>query len=154
VGCGYGAMGIIFGKSHPNCQVTMIDNDRVALKLAKENVVLNEVNNLKIYKIDITRQTLNRKFDLAISNPPWTKNHSVIPKLITFAFDHLNPGGKLYLVINQAFKTEVVLKEIFQNSEVVFSDGPYKVLRSIKGLSRQEDPSPVQEEQKNPARRN
>lgn len=132
LGCGYGAIGIIYANLHPESYVTLIDNDPSAIELAKENAKSNNVTNVKILKADVTYSTLPQEFDLVLSNPPWTKNRSVVPALINFAYQHLKDGGKFCLVINQSFRTEDLLLGTFGNEKQVASRPPYKILQAIK----------------------
>jgi 16S rRNA (guanine1207-N2)-methyltransferase len=132
IGGGYGAMGIILAKYFPDANVLMVDNNPAAVKLAKENAAVNLTANAKTEILDVTRQTIGQRFDLAVTNPPWTKNKSVIPGLVRFAFDHLLLGGKFYLVINQTFKTEDIVDSIFGNVELVATREPYKIIRATK----------------------
>lgn len=121
IGCGWGAMGIILAKLYPQAQVTLLDNDPLAIELTKTNIALNQIANAKTFKADVTRQTLSAQFDLVIANPPWNRKHSVMPKLISFALNHLEPSGKFYMVVNQTFKIDPVMKEVANQS-------PYKIL--------------------------
>ncbi|MBI4099839.1 class I SAM-dependent methyltransferase [Candidatus Microgenomates bacterium] len=132
LGCGYGAMGIIYAKLHPERFVTLLDNNLRAFELTKKNVLLNEVRNVKPFKADVTYSTLPWEFDLIFSNPPWAKSKSVLPKLFQFANNHLAVGGRFYVVVNKTFPTEDALREIFGKVVVVVEQSPYKVLQSIR----------------------
>lgn len=132
LGCGYGAMGIIYAHFNPESFVTLLDNDPRALELTKKNGPLNGVKNIKPFKADVTYATLPWQFDLILSNPPWAQNRSVIPKLLEFAYNHLVPGGKFAVVINRTFQLEKPLQKIFGNVTTLLDRPPYKVLQSVK----------------------
>jgi 16S rRNA (guanine1207-N2)-methyltransferase len=135
IGCGWGGMGIILAKIYPTAQVLLLDNDPVAFAITKENILLNKISNAKAFKGDIRRSIVNRTFDLAVTNPPWDKNNSVIPTLIKFAFYNLCLSGQFYMVINQTFKAEERITKYFQNCKVVASNPPYKILLATKNSS-------------------
>jgi len=128
LGCGYGAMGIIYAKLRPESFVTLLDNDPRALELARENSILNQIKNVRIFKANITYATLPWKFDLILSNPPWSKSKSVIPKLLEFTHEHLAVGGKLYLVVNKTFRLDPSMEKIFGKVTTVSDCTPYKAL--------------------------
>lgn len=132
LGCGYGVIGIIFAKFHPESFVTLLDNDPMVLALARENAASNAVTNVRLFKADVTFQTVPQIFDLILCNPPWTKNRSVIPKLVKFAFDHLSDNGKFCLVINKTFRTEDFLAGTFGNFEIIADRPPYKILQATR----------------------
>lgn len=134
IGCGYGAIGIVLARFFPEAKILMIDNNPEATSMANENIEVNQVKNARVLDIDVTSRTINQTFDIIVTNPPWTKNKSVIPQLVKFAFDHLKVGGKFYLVINKTFRTEDVMLGIFDNVLTVATKEPYKVLRSTKAL--------------------
>lgn len=132
LGCGWGIMGIILAKLFPKTDVLLLDNDPLAILFAKENVVLNKVLNTHVFKADVIRTNPEKQFDLVVTNPPWAKSISVIPALINFAYQHLKIGGQFYMVINESFKTDVVIKTIFGNVSMPSSRSPYKILWSTK----------------------
>ena len=101
-----------------------------------ENSKLNHVN-LQIFKLNILdiNQSLNEKFDIIVSNPPYVteKEKSLMhpnvlnyePQLalfvsdenplifyrsiINFSLKHLNPGGKIYFEINENYGKEMAM---------------------------------------------
>ena len=133
LGCGWGAVGIILAKLHPDKFFYLVDNDPLAIEIAKKNIVLNGIKNAKVFKADVTYSTLPFKVDVVVSNPPWDKNQSVIPALVKFSYDHLNPPGDLFVVINQSFRTEDQMEKIFGQVEKIAETLPYKILHSCKG---------------------
>ena len=132
LGCGWGAMGIILAKLFPKINVMLLDNDPLAILFAKENIALNKIANVQVFKADVIRTNPDKKFDFIITNPPWAKSTSVIPALINFAHQHLKTGGKFYMVINETFKTDGVVKNIFGNVSMPSFRSPYKILLATK----------------------
>lgn len=132
IGCGYGAIGIILARMHPDKFVFLVDNDPAAIETTKKNLELNGIKNAKVFKADVTYSTLPQKFDVALSNPPWSKNISVNPALVKFAFDNLNPGGIFAVVINKSFRLQDEMEKVFGNVEIAFEESLYKILLSRK----------------------
>ena len=69
IGTGSGAIAISLKKAFPNSEVTAIDISEEALKVAKENAKLNNVE-INFIKSDIL-SNVKGKFDVVISNPPY-----------------------------------------------------------------------------------
>ncbi len=132
LGCGYGALGIIYAKTHPDSEVMLVDVDPIAIELAKKNIELNGIKNARAFKADVKYATMQQTFDLVLANPPWTKNKSVTPQLIKFAHQQLNLNGKLWVVINHSFRTEDLMMGMIGNVENIATLPPYKILQSIK----------------------
>ncbi len=132
IGCGYGAIGIILAKLHPDKFVFLIDNDPIAFATAKKNVELNGLKNAKIFKSDVTYSTLPQKFDVALSNPPWSKNVSVNPALVKFAFENLNTNGIFASVINKSFCLQDEMEKVFGNVKMLCEESLFKILLSKK----------------------
>lgn len=127
-GCGWGAIGIIVAKTHPDLQVVMVDNDPLALKISKNNLALNQVNNVRL--LPSHALSFSPQFSLILTNPPWHKNKSVIPQMIEQAYSLLEPGGQLYIIISRQYKTEELLKRRFANAKIIATSTSYKVLVS------------------------
>ena len=97
LGCGYGPVGVVMSKIHPDSEVVMSDvNDR-ALSLSRRNLKLNgckaEVISSNLY------EKLSGKFDVILSNPPQHAGKKVCFEIIIRAPDYLNTGGNLQLVV-------------------------------------------------------
>jgi len=74
IGTGCGNIAISLAKNLPNSHLTAIDISEDAIKVAKENSDLNNINGQIIFqKIDfLNEESLNESsFDLIISNPPY-----------------------------------------------------------------------------------
>lgn len=139
IGCGWGGMGIVLAKMHPNKFVFLVDNDPTAIEISKQNIMSNNISNAKVFKADVTYSTLPQKFDIALANPPWTKNVSVNPALVKFAYDNLNPNGIFAVVINKTFRMQDEMEKIFGNVDVISEHSSYKILRSIKSKRQRND---------------
>jgi len=136
LGCGYGIVGIALKKLNPKLDVTMSDiNDR-AVKVAKQNCDENDTECLVI-KSDIfsNSQLLDKKFDIVLTNPPFSAGKKTCIGFIEQSLDHLNFGGSLQLVAphNKGGESlKKVMKEKFGNVEELCKKRGYRVYYSVK----------------------
>src|SRR5699024_6137921 len=98
LGCGYGVVGILAAKFVEPENVVMVDIDHRALELTKENILINEVQGIHVYKSDGFKDFEETNFDLILSNPPYHVDFSVPKHFIEKGFNRLKIGGKMYLV--------------------------------------------------------
>ncbi|GBD91912.1 release factor glutamine methyltransferase [bacterium BMS3Abin04] len=159
IGTGSGNISIALAKNIPGARVTSIDISDEALDIAKENAMNNEVSDsIEFYKLDILNgsiNSLNHKFDLIVSNPPYVNKtdykdlESEIsefePDIAVTDFDDglkfykrigqvskdlLNKNGKLFVEIAQGQADEVT--EIFTINNFV----DIKVLKDYADIDR------------------
>ena len=140
VGCGWGAIGIAVAKAYPDCRVTMVDVNRRALALCRENADRNRVT-VACLESDGLSAVAEQTFDAVITNPPIRAGKQVIYRMFADAARQLSPGGALYLVIRKQQGAESCvkyLKTIFSSVEKLDKSGGYWVLRAS---------GPIKEEQ-------
>ena len=117
IGTGSGNIAVSLAKNLSNSTLTAIDISEDAIKVAKENSELNNINGqISFYKIDfVNEQGFNESnFDLIVSNPPYVssedytelapelKNHE--PK---FALTDNNDGLNFYREISKKAKASL-----------------------------------------------
>lgn len=134
VGTGSGNIAISLASQLPNAIVYALDISGEALQTAKENAKLNEVK-VEFILADIRKlESLERPFDIIVSNPPYVRmSESGMMKnnvkkyepwealfvpdeapllfyelLVNFGKKNLKPRGQLYLEINQYLGEEVL----------------------------------------------
>ena len=141
VGCGYGPLGISLAKVQ-GVKVTMIDINSRAIDLARQNAQRNKVE-ATIFQSNIY-ENVTGSFDYIISNPPNMLKHFVIAiragkkvvhQVIAEAYDYLNQGGNLTIVIQKkqgAPSAKAKMEDVFGNAEVVKKAKGYYILRSEK----------------------
>ena len=102
VGCGYGVIGIILSSFFNNRinNIDMIDVNLRAVHLTKMNIKENKVNNCNAFVSDIY-ESINKKYDFIITNPPIRAGKEVVYKILKEAKEHLKENGCLYYVINK-----------------------------------------------------
>ena len=133
VGCGYGALGLTLAKKY-GLAVSMVDVNTRALDLAKRNAELNAVSAYEIFQSDMYAQVTGN-FNAIVSNPPIRAGKAVVHGILSGAFDHLNPGGSLTVVIQKkqgAPSAQKKLEEVFGNCQIVAKDKGYFILKAVK----------------------
>ncbi len=131
LGCGYGVIGIVVSRFSKNSHVIMCDVNNRALDLARRNILKNKVENVEVIESD-GFENINDKFDTIITNPPIRAGKTVIYQMYQDAREHLNDGGKFFLVINKkhgAPSTISYLKELFKNVEVLDKKAGFNVIK-------------------------
>ena len=135
LGCGYGVIGIALADEVKS--VTMADINRRAIKLAKENIKLNNLENLNIRVVhsDLYENVKDKKYDKIITNPPIRAGKEVLHKIIEEGKELLKDNGEIWVVIQTkqgAKSLAKYMEEIFGNVETVTIKGGYRVLKSKK----------------------
>lgn len=132
LGCGYGVIGIVVGK-HYALDVTLADINSRALECAECNCKQNNFS-AKIIKTDCF-ENINENFDTITLNPPIHAGKQVIFTMYEGAWQHLNPNGKFYVVIQKKHGAESsvkMLKKLFNNCEIIYKKKGYFVLSCTK----------------------
>lgn len=135
LGCGYGIVGLILARNFPTREIEMVDVNERALSLSKDNAILNEIENIKIYQSNIFTNVKKRKFAGIISNPPIRAGKKIVHQILEESYNHLVDGGKLQIVIQKkqgAPSAKKKMKEVFGNVERINLEKGYWVLESKK----------------------
>ena len=162
IGTGSGCIAIALARYLPEAIITGVDISDDALKVARENAILNNVS-VSFIKEDILnfRYDLNYETNIIVSNPPYVCNseklqmsNNVIdyePHLSLFVPDNdplkfykaiinvsekiLTNGGRLYFEINEAMGMNIVqLLEVSGFSEIKIITDINNKERIIKGI--------------------
>lgn len=96
LGCGIGVIGAVLS-SFWHCKVTGIDPNSQACHLAEENYTRCQVDGSVIEADHIN----DANYDMVVLNPPIRTGKAVIYSLFSQSYDHLLPGGVLYIVIRK-----------------------------------------------------
>jgi len=102
LGCGYGPIGIILKKLYPVSDVHMIDRDALALEYSRQNAVLNNLADIKIYGSLGYDDVLDTDFDLITSNIPAKVGERVLTHILLDAKNFLRPRGRVVVVVIDA----------------------------------------------------
>ncbi len=134
LGCGYGVIGIAIGKAVPHVKVTMVDINERAVQMARENAVLNQVEDrVEIMVSDRFSALEGRKFDHILLNPPIRTGKRMVYRLFEEALNALDEGGSLWIVIRKqqgAVSAKKELEQRFSAVDVVEKKKGYWVIQS------------------------
>lgn len=134
IGTGSGCIAITLAKNIPNAKVYAVDVSSKALKTAKENAAINQVEVVFLEKNILETNDLEMQFDIIVSNPPYVRNlekeeikknvldnepHLALfvedndalifyRKIAELAAENLNQNGRLYFEINQYLGEEMI----------------------------------------------
>lgn len=98
VGTGSGCIALAIARHFDNVKIDAIDISKKALKVAKRNLKINQIDRSKInfLKNNIFNFDSTIKYDILISNPPYIKKHEakklLKDKILFDPFDSLNGG--------------------------------------------------------------
>lgn len=73
IGTGTGCIAISFAKNLPNAKISALDISEEALKIAEANAKLNKVEVDFFQKDILAAETLPKKYDVIVSNPPYVR---------------------------------------------------------------------------------
>ena len=134
IGCGWGAMGVAIARANKNANVTMVDVNRRALDLCRQNCERNHVT-AEVIESDGMAEVMGRKFDTIVTNPPIRAGKQVIYKMFADAAVSLKEGGALYLVIRKQQGAESCvkyLKTLFNEVEKLDKSAGFWVLKAYE----------------------
>lgn len=160
IGTGTGCIAISLARNLPDARVSAVDISEGALATAQENAKLNGVEITFLQKDILNTDSLEKKFDVIVSNPPYVRNlekqdmqRNVLEfepekalyvrdedplifyrKISELAKDALQPEGALYFEINQYLgaETEAILKK--KNFQTQLKKDIFGVDRMLKGV--------------------
>ncbi len=115
----------------------MVDVNERALELAKENAANNNVENIRIFQSNVYEK-VDGQYAAILSNPPIRAGKHIVHEILGKAFDHLVPGGELWIVIQKKQGAPSALKkleETFAEVEIVEKKKGYYIIKSKKTLT-------------------
>lgn len=134
-GCGYGPVGIIISSFFPDYHIALADINRRALEAVRKNIIGNQIKSkLSVMETD-GFSNITENYDYILSNPPIRAGKQVVFSIYEGAYEHLNLGGKLYVVIQKkqgAPSSMQKLESLFGNCEVIERKAGYHILCSEK----------------------
>ena len=134
-GAGYGVLGIVAARLEPSCHVTLVEVNRRAAELARQNLLENAVANAEVIVGAAPEMLAGRQFDTIISNPPVSRGRLVVEELIRDSCTRLSENGALWLVIHTrggARRYMKLLSELFPQAVTVTISGGFRVLHALK----------------------
>ena len=137
MGCGYGPIGLFIAQHNPDVSVTLVDINERAIDLAKENAKQNQIHNATIIQSNLFEH-ISDTFDLVVTNPPIRAGKNIVFSIYEEAYQHLNVGGSLYVVIQKKQGAPSSVKKIetlFGSCEIVTKKNGYWILLAKKQKS-------------------
>ncbi len=135
VGCGYGPIGLAAATLVPDGHVTMVDINERAVQLAVENAERNGIRNVTIKQSDLFDEVRHERFDVILTNPPIRAGKETVHTIFELAYEHLNEGGALWVVIQKkqgAPSASAKIESLFGCVEEVTKDKGYRILKAEK----------------------
>ena len=129
VGCGYGPIGIIlkeFGAKY----ILMIDINKRATRLAKDNIKLNKIEGVEVKRGDFLEMIPEKKFDIVVCNPPIHMGKDVIIDIAKKAKEWLKDNGVFLMVIMTRHGGKSLfeeLKKIYSRVEEIDKESGYRI---------------------------
>lgn len=100
LGCGYGPIGIILARLHPEAQVLMVDKDLLAVRYTRINIAQNSIPNATAIGSVALEQVPAEPFDLIVSNiPAKIGDEAIEHDFLLGPLERLRPGGDYWFVI-------------------------------------------------------
>jgi len=132
LGCGYGFLSVMALRGSLS-YVHATDSNIIATTLCRENLAINNNNNLKIsVSCDDCGQGIKDKFDCIISNPPFHRgfqhDQELTLKFLKQCQRLLARGGKALLVVNEFINIEKKATDFFKQVNIVASNKSYKLI--------------------------
>ncbi len=139
VGSGWGPIGLAAAIAAPRGRVVLVDPNRRAVSLSRENLAANGVSNAEVFRGSFFVPVEERRFDLVVSNPPYHLGRAALEHFFSEVPVHLKPHGRLLLVgkgSQGALYYQHRLGEVFARVEILARGGGYRVLEASDPRSR------------------
>ncbi len=133
IGCGIGVIGIIVKKLFPETEITMVDVNSRAVELSVFNAQKNgvECNVLESNGFE----KLIEGYETVICNPPIRAGKVVIYQIFDESYEHLNPGGSLWIVMRKQHGALSAIKKLemrFNEVKIIDKDKGFYVIKATK----------------------
>ncbi len=135
LGAGIGVVGIAVAKKY-GCHVAMVEINKRACELSKENVLLNKLKDkVDVYHGSMLEPVHNKIFDAILLNPPQTAGRDICIKMIDQSYNRLRTGGTLQMVARHNKGGETLsrhMSDVFGNVREIAKKAGYRVYLSQK----------------------
>lgn len=132
LGCGIGVVGIILGTINKNINIDMVDINERAISLAKENIIMNNIN-ANVFE-SYVYDNITNKYNYIITNPPIRAGKDVVRRFLLGSYDYLNDNGMLYFVMRKDHGVKTMIKELEEkfNVEILDRDKGFYIISAVK----------------------
>ena len=135
VGCGYGAVGIVAAASNSQLHVVMTDVNMRAVRLARQNIKINRVQNAEARCGYLYEPVKDLTFNCVLSNPPVSAGMETVKAIITEAPKVMAREATFQMVLRSKIGAKtlpLIFNETFSNCQVLARKGGYRVLIAEK----------------------
>jgi len=135
VGCGYGAVGIVAASSNLDLHAVMVDVNKRAVWLTKQNIQLNNVSNAEVRRGYLYEPVKDLAFNCILSNPPVSAGVETVKTMISEAPKYMANKASFQMVVRSKIggkRLKTLLKGAFGNAEILARRSGYKVFISEK----------------------
>lgn len=136
-GAGWGYLSVELLRKSPGIStLDLFEADHASLEAAKKNLAPHAGRTgLNFSWIDLLCETVGRKYDQIIMNPPFHTGRAAEPDIgagmIAIAAKALKPGGRLFMVANRNLPYEQVIRASFSQYREVRCEAGYKVIHAV-----------------------
>ncbi|WP_017203042.1 methyltransferase [Microbacterium algeriense] len=137
LGCGTGALAVLYALAHPEAQVTATDRSAAAVASARATVAANGViDRVTVTHDDAASGVADASVDVVLLNPPFHLGSSVHTGAATRLFEAaarvLRPGGELFTVYNSSLGYRAQLERLIGPTAQLHRTPKFTVTRSIR----------------------
>ena len=135
VGCGYGAVGIVAAAFNSRLRVIMTDVNMRAIRLARQNIEINKVNNAEVRYGYLYEPVKELTFNCVLSNPPVSAGMETVKAIVREAPRVMASKATFQMVIRSKIGGKTlpsVFNETFGNCAVLARESGYRVLTGEK----------------------
>ncbi|WP_018232687.1 class I SAM-dependent methyltransferase [Thioalkalivibrio thiocyanodenitrificans] len=134
LGCGYGPIGLVLARLAPRGRTCLVDKDYVAVDYSARNARLNGIHNAEAFLSNGFSAVGDRRFNLVASNLPAKVGKELLHLYLYDAFEHLHPGGRLYVVTITGLRRfiERGFKDVFGNYDKLKQGREYTVALAVR----------------------
>jgi 16S rRNA (guanine1207-N2)-methyltransferase len=135
VGCGYGAVGIAAAASNLRLQVVMTDVNARAVRLARQNIQKNKVQNAGVRYGYLYEPVEDLTFNCVLSNPPVSAGMETVKAIITQAPTVMAESASFQMVIRSKIGAKTLplfFNEAFGSCQIIARKSGYRVLMAEK----------------------
>lgn len=136
LGCGYGVVGIYAAHFAGAENITMVDVNPTAIKLAKMNAIYNKMSAINIFQSNGFHSILEQDFDWILSNPPYHADFKIPKDFIENGFSHLKYGGNMVLVTKRYQWYKNKMNSVFGGVKVLEENGYYIFISEKRNIHK------------------
>ncbi|MBT2495840.1 methyltransferase [Microbacterium sp. ISL-59] len=137
LGCGTGALAVLYALARPEAQVIATDRSAAAVASARATAAANGVaERVTVMHDDAASEIADASVDVVLLNPPFHLGTSVHTGAATRLFEAaarvLRPGGELFTVYNSSLGYRAELTRLIGHTEQLSRTPKFTVTRSIR----------------------